>query len=87
MRARERSWIVTNDVNSFRWPGSDVRVLDDGTPFYSEIPDWLFLRVRASVGTWAGRGMRVSHSVAWEYTLVHYVMMTNFVRIRLITEL
>jgi hypothetical protein len=44
---------------AFRWPEPDVRVLDDGTPFYGTIPDWLFLRVRARVGTWAGRGMRV----------------------------
>lgn len=55
-----RSWIVTTEVNSFRWPGPDVRVLDDGTPFYGAIPDWLFLRVRESVETWAGRGMRVT---------------------------
>ena len=53
---RERSWIVTSEVNSFRWPGPDVRVLDDGTPFYGAIPDWLFSRVRESVGVWAGRG-------------------------------
>lgn len=53
---RARSWIVTSEVNSFRWPGPDVRVLDDETPFYGAIPDWLFLRVRKSVGVWAGRG-------------------------------
>lgn len=58
---RERSWIMTNEINSFRWPGPDVRVLDDGTPFYGAVPDWLFLRVRESVGAWAGRGeMRVT---------------------------
>ncbi len=56
---RDRSWIMTNEINSFRWPGPDVRVLDNGTPFYGAVPDWLFLRVRASVGTLAGRGMRV----------------------------
>lgn len=50
---------MTNDVNSLRWPGPDVRVLDDGTPLYGAIPDWQLLRVRARVGTWAGRGMRV----------------------------
>jgi mRNA-degrading endonuclease toxin of MazEF toxin-antitoxin module len=58
---RERSWIVTSEVNSFRWPGPDVRVLYDGTPFYGAIPDWLFLRVRESVGTSAKRQkMRVT---------------------------
>lgn len=57
----ERSWIVTNEVNSFRWPGPDVRVLDDGTPFYGAVPDWLFVRVRESVGVWAGqRKMRIT---------------------------
>ena len=50
MRARGRTGTVTNDVNSFRWPGPDVRVLDDGTHFYGAIPDWLFLRVRVGVG-------------------------------------
>ncbi|MFC3579693.1 type II toxin-antitoxin system PemK/MazF family toxin [Sphingomonas hylomeconis] len=53
---RDRSWIVTSEVNSFRWPGPDVRVLDDGTPFYGAIPDWLLLRVRESVGGWSRRG-------------------------------
>jgi len=53
---RERSWIMTNEINSFRWQGPDVRVLDDGTPFYGAVPDWLFLRVRAGVGDWVARG-------------------------------
>lgn len=53
---RERSWIMTNEINSFRWPGPDVRVLEDGTPFYGAVPDWLFLRVREGVEVWAERG-------------------------------
>jgi len=58
---RERSWIMTSEVNSFRWPGPDVRVVGDGTPYYGAIPDWLFLRVRESIGVWAGRRkMRVT---------------------------
>jgi len=58
---RERSWIVTSEVNSFRWPGPDVRLLDDDTPFYGAIPDWLFVQVRESVGGWVGRGkMRIT---------------------------
>lgn len=56
---RERSWIMTNEINSSRWPGPDVRVLEDGTPYYGAVPDWLFLRVRERVGVWTGRGMRV----------------------------
>lgn len=42
-----------------------MRVLDDGTPFYGAIPDWLFLQVRARVGTWAGRGLRVVGCTEW----------------------
>ncbi len=58
---RERSWIMTNEINSFRWPGPDIRVLDDGTPFYGAVPDWLFLRVREGVGDWVARSeMRVT---------------------------
>lgn len=53
---RERSWIVTREINSFRWPGPDVRVLASGTPFYGAIPDWLFERVREGVAAWARRG-------------------------------
>lgn len=53
---RERSWIMIDEINSFRWPGPDVRVLDNGTPFYGAVPDWLFLQVREGIGGWAGRG-------------------------------
>lgn len=53
---REPSWIVTSELNSFRWPGPDVRLLEEGTPYVGAIPDWLFVRVRESVGVWAGRG-------------------------------
>ena len=28
----ERSWIVTNDVNSFSWPGPDLRSIDASKP-------------------------------------------------------
>ncbi|OQW71469.1 MAG: hypothetical protein BVN33_15280 [Proteobacteria bacterium ST_bin13] len=52
---RDRSWVMTNEINSFRWPGPDVRVLDNGTPFYGAVPDWLFLRVQEGVGVWAAR--------------------------------
>ena len=47
---RERSWIVTSEVNSFRWPGPDVRPLADGAPFHGAIPDWLFVKIRAALG-------------------------------------
>ena len=35
---------MSRDVG-FRWPGPDVLVLDDGTPVYGAIPDWLVLAV------------------------------------------
>lgn len=53
---RERSWIVTSEVNSFRWPGPDVRLVGDGTPFHGAVPDWLFRKVRESVSARAARG-------------------------------
>lgn len=53
---RDRSWIVIDEVNSFRWPGPDLRVVGDGTPYYGAIPDWLFADVRAGVGARAQRG-------------------------------
>ena len=53
---RERSWIVTSEVNSFRWPGPDVRPLANGTPFHGAIPDWLLGRVQDSIAASAGRG-------------------------------
>jgi hypothetical protein len=53
---RERSWIVVTEVNSFLWPGPDVRPLGDGGPFYGAVPDWLFLQMREAIGVHAGRG-------------------------------
>lgn len=53
---RERSWIVVTEVNSFLWPGPDVRPLAEGSPYYGAIPDWLFLRMRDGIGVHAGRG-------------------------------
>lgn len=59
---RERSWIVVSEVNSFLWPGPDVRPLADGGPFYGAIPDWLFVRMREGIGVHAGRGLRSGRS-------------------------
>lgn len=53
---RERSWIVTTEINQFRWPGPDVRLLDNGQPFWGAVPDWLLRRVREQLGAHAGRG-------------------------------
>lgn len=62
---RERSWIVVTEVNSFLWPGPDVRPLADGSSYYGAIPDWLFLRMREGIGVHAGRGrVRVTKRTA-----------------------
>ena len=41
----ERSWIVTNDLNSFIWPGPDLRSIDPRNPkagfAYGFLPDAL----------------------------------------------
>jgi hypothetical protein len=47
---RERSWIVTSELNSFSWPGPDIRPLADGAPFLGAIPDWLLVQVRTALG-------------------------------------
>lgn len=55
---KERSWIVTTELNRFNWPGPDIRLVPGGDePFYGEIPARLFEEVRSSII--AGR-MRVT---------------------------
>lgn len=51
----DRSWIVTIEVNSFIWPGPDVRPIDGGDPLYGAIPDWLLRDVQQAIGDRAGR--------------------------------
>ena len=47
---RERSWIVTTELNRFNWPGPDVRIVSEsGDPFYGEIPAKLFEEMRSSI--------------------------------------
>jgi hypothetical protein len=49
---RERSWIVTTELNQFIWPGPDVRIAPnspDQSPLIGTIPEWLFERIRASI--------------------------------------
>lgn len=50
---RDRSWIVTTEVNRFAWPGPDLRPLPHGDPLYGAVPDWLLKRVREQLA--AGR--------------------------------
>lgn len=53
---REKSWIVVSELNQFIWQGPDVRLLDNGSPFYGAIPDWLYVPVRGAIGALAQKG-------------------------------
>jgi len=47
---RERSWIVTTELNRFNWPGPDLRLAPGGDdPHYGAIPARLFEEMRASI--------------------------------------
>jgi hypothetical protein len=48
----KRSWIVTTEVNRFRWPGHDLRRLPGapaGTYHYGVLPPGLFRQVKTAV--------------------------------------
>jgi hypothetical protein len=45
---RERSWIVTTELNKFIWPGPDVRIVSDD-PFCGAIPAKLYEQMRSSI--------------------------------------
>lgn len=45
----ERSWIVTDEVNEFNWPGFDLQPNAAGRIAYGVLPNRLYLRVRQSV--------------------------------------
>lgn len=58
---REQSWIMLTELNHFMWPGSDVRPLSSGSPYYGAIPDWLFVRLRDAIGALIrGSGVKVT---------------------------
>ena len=46
-----RSWIVTNEVNEFAWPGYDLQLNAAGEFSYGILPNRFFERVRDSVLT------------------------------------
>ena len=47
---RERSWIITTEINRFNWPGPDVRIAEGGNdPYYGAIPAKLFEQMRESL--------------------------------------
>lgn len=50
--ADERCWIVTDEYNSFTWPGPDIRPIrlpGSNQPLYGSIPAKLFEQVRNSL--------------------------------------
>ena len=47
-----RCWIMTTEVNRFKWPGPDIRPMTrngERTPYYGFIPQKLFAPVLAAV--------------------------------------
>ena len=45
-----RSWIVTTELNSFIWPGPDIRISPASrNPIIDAVPDWLFFKVRDAI--------------------------------------
>lgn len=53
----DRSWIVCDELNSFTWPGPDIRLVrreGESNPFYGKIPAKLFEQVRAKLAKAAG---------------------------------
>jgi len=40
------SWIVCNEINSFEWPGFDIRPAPGGTPVLGMTPPGLYERMR-----------------------------------------
>jgi hypothetical protein len=50
-----RSWIIVTEINRFRWPGPDLRVLPGtptGTYAYGVVPPGLFRQVREGIVSW-----------------------------------
>ena len=45
----QRSWIVTNEVNHFEWPGYDLRPVSNNQYVYGLTPAKLVERVRMSI--------------------------------------
>lgn len=48
----ERSWIITNDLNRFAWPGPDIRPIGtepDAPVAYGLVPRGLFYAVRDAI--------------------------------------
>ena len=57
----ERSWIVTDELNEFAWPGFDLQPNAGGDFAYGVLPNWFYQRLRGAVigSVRAGRLARV----------------------------
>lgn len=65
----DASWIITDELNSFLWPGPDIRPIDRSRPAkfaYGDLPEKLADEVIAQVlaNVRAGRSSRVSRDDA-----------------------
>jgi hypothetical protein len=54
----ERSWVILNEVNVFRWPGFDLRPIKngDGRVDYGFLPPKLFDRLNEKFKDLEGKG-------------------------------
>jgi mRNA-degrading endonuclease toxin of MazEF toxin-antitoxin module len=55
----DQSWIVCDELNSFTWPGPDIRPIraaGDRSPFYGKIPGRLYEQVRGKLAEVAQAG-------------------------------
>lgn len=45
----EASWIITDSLNRFKWPGPDIRPLSSGDVAYGQLPHALTVQIRKAV--------------------------------------
>jgi len=45
----QRSWVVTDELNEFAWPGFDLALTPGGEVAYGALPPRLFEQIRAAV--------------------------------------
>jgi len=58
---KDRSWIVTTEVNQFIWPGPDIRPAKEAdTPLYGAIPAKLFNQTKQQISQNAQAGQAVA---------------------------
>jgi hypothetical protein len=48
----DRCWVVTTELNRFRWPGPDIRPIrgtGDRSPYYGKLPASQFIKLREMI--------------------------------------